>query len=164
MLGIQLLYVNFLFQYPQKVSKSHMYSFVNFHKVNSLVWYIVTPQRTPCPFPPATPSSSSPGNFYHCRLIVWWLVWGIFGWGVAALRGFQNISLLTRDWTWVIAVKAPSPSHWTAREFPMMASVKSPQCSLSDHGRATQWDRAVYRALCLPPRQLSCHLCHCPSL
>lgn len=34
----------------------------------------------------------------------------------------------------------------------MMASVRSPQCSLSDHGRATQW-----------ARQLS-HLCHCPSL
>lgn len=90
---------------------------MNFHKVNSLLWYIVTPQRIPCPFPPATPSSSSPGNFYHCRLIVWWLVWGFFGWGVAALRGFQNLSLLTRDWTWVIAVKALSPSHWTAREF-----------------------------------------------
>ena len=28
------------------------------------------------------------------------------------------LSFLTRDWTWAMAVKAPSPNHWTACEFP----------------------------------------------
>ena len=29
----------------------------------------------------------------------------------------HNLSSLTRDWTWVTAVKAPSPNHWTSRDF-----------------------------------------------
>ena len=29
-----------------------------------------------------------------------------------------NLSSLSRDWTWVTAVKLSSPNHWTARKFP----------------------------------------------
>ena len=29
-----------------------------------------------------------------------------------------NLRSLTRDWTWVTAVKVSSPNHWTARKFP----------------------------------------------
>ena len=28
----------------------------------------------------------------------------------------HDLSSLTRDWTWVTAVKAPSPNHWTSRD------------------------------------------------
>ena len=31
----------------------------------------------------------------------------------------QDLSSLTRDWTQVPAMKAPSPIHWTTREFPI---------------------------------------------
>ena len=37
---------------------------------------------------------------------------------LAALHGLQDLSSPTRDWTWALAVKVPSPNHWTAREFP----------------------------------------------
>ena len=37
---------------------------------------------------------------------------------LAALRGLRDLSSPTRDWTWAPAVKAPSPNHWTARDFP----------------------------------------------
>ena len=36
----------------------------------------------------------------------------------ATLCGLQDISSLARDWTWATTVKASSPHHWTAREFP----------------------------------------------
>ena len=32
--------------------------------------------------------------------------------------GLQDLSSPTRDQTQTLAVKAPSPNHWTAREFP----------------------------------------------
>ena len=32
--------------------------------------------------------------------------------------GMQDLSYLTRDQTQALAVKVPSPNHWTAREFP----------------------------------------------
>ena len=37
---------------------------------------------------------------------------------VFLLQNLQDLSSLTRDWTQVLAVKVPSPNHWTAREFP----------------------------------------------
>ena len=39
---------------------------------------------------------------------------------LAMPHGLQHLSSLTRDWTWATAVKAPSPNHWTAREFPKL--------------------------------------------
>ena len=36
----------------------------------------------------------------------------------ATLCGLQDLSSLTRDWTWAATVKAPSPHRWTAWEFP----------------------------------------------
>ena len=38
---------------------------------------------------------------------------------LAVLCGLRDLSSSTRDWTWAPAVKAPSPNHWTAREFPV---------------------------------------------
>ena len=37
----------------------------------------------------------------------------------ASSWGFQDASSPTRDWTRASEVKAPSPNHWTAREFPL---------------------------------------------
>ena len=37
---------------------------------------------------------------------------------LAAPRGMQNLSSPTRDLTGAPAVRAWSPNHWTAREFP----------------------------------------------
>ena len=34
------------------------------------------------------------------------------------LRGLKDLNSLTRDQTQPLAVNAPSPKHWTAREFP----------------------------------------------
>ena len=36
---------------------------------------------------------------------------------------FWDLSSLTRDGTWALAVKARSPNHWTAREFPRCLSL-----------------------------------------
>ena len=36
----------------------------------------------------------------------------------------QDLSSLTRDRTWAMAVKAPSPNHWTTREFPPVKDLK----------------------------------------
>ena len=36
----------------------------------------------------------------------------------AAPHSLWDLSSPTRDWTWATAVKAPSPNHWTAGEFP----------------------------------------------
>ena len=36
-----------------------------------------------------------------------------------ALGGLQDLTSLTKDPTLAPAVKAPSPNHWTAREFPV---------------------------------------------
>ena len=37
---------------------------------------------------------------------------------LAMLHGWWDLSSPTRDWTQAIAVNAPNPNHWTAREFP----------------------------------------------
>ena len=37
---------------------------------------------------------------------------------LATLCSLQDLSSLTRDWTPAPAMKAPSPNHWTSREFP----------------------------------------------
>ena len=34
--------------------------------------------------------------------------------------GLQDLSSWNRVWTWGTAVKAPSPNHWTTREFPTL--------------------------------------------
>ena len=36
---------------------------------------------------------------------------------LAASRGLWDLSSLTRDWTWALAVKALSANHWTAKKF-----------------------------------------------
>ena len=35
---------------------------------------------------------------------------------LAEVHGLQDLSSLTRDWTWVTSVKALNPHHWTTRE------------------------------------------------
>ena len=40
------------------------------------------------------------------------------GWSGDMLHGLQDLSYLTRDQTWALAVKAVSCSHWIAKEFP----------------------------------------------
>ena len=35
------------------------------------------------------------------------------------MNGLWDLSTLTRDWTWALAVKMLSPNHWTARKFPI---------------------------------------------
>ena len=48
----------------------------------------------------------------------------MFSWGVlAAPRGLWDLCSPTRDQTQTLAVKAPSPDHWTAREFPCCSLV-----------------------------------------
>ena len=44
-------------------------------------------------------------------------VYLFWGWG-GMPRGLWDLSSPTRDWTRDLAVKAPSPNHWTTREFP----------------------------------------------
>ena len=36
---------------------------------------------------------------------------------------FQDLRSLTRDWTWAMPVKAPSPNHWTAWALPLKRSL-----------------------------------------
>ena len=43
---------------------------------------------------------------------------------LATLCSLQDLSSLTRDRTWAMAVKAPSPNHWTTREFPPVKDLK----------------------------------------
>ena len=42
-----------------------------------------------------------------------------------ALKGLWDLSSLTQDWTWPLALRARSSSHWTTREFPHMHSCFS---------------------------------------
>ena len=53
---------------------------------------------------------SAPGAFYVSL--------GIVTTSFAEVCGFWDLSSLTRDWTWPLAVKALSPNLWTSREFP----------------------------------------------
>ena len=39
----------------------------------------------------------------------------------STLQGLWGLSSLTRHWTWAMAVKASSPNHWSAREFPIIS-------------------------------------------
>ena len=55
---------------------------------------------------------------------------------LAILCSLQDLSSLTRDRTWAMAVKAPSPNHWTTREFPPVKDLKmgdSPGLSVWAH-------------------------------
>ena len=52
----------------------------------------------------------------HCRL--WARIIessNVFVFFLATPCGLQDLSFLTRDQTWVQAVKAPSPNHWTTK-------------------------------------------------
>ena len=39
---------------------------------------------------------------------------------LAAPRGLQDPSSPTRDWTWTLSVKAPSPNPWATKELLMI--------------------------------------------
>ena len=58
-------------------------------------------------------------------LALWKMTLVCFFWffvfNLAALCSLQDLSSPTRDWTRALAVKVPSPNHWTAREFPDFA-------------------------------------------
>ena len=41
-----------------------------------------------------------------------------FSFCVVVLHSLQNLSSPVKGWTWDPALKAPSPNHWTTREFP----------------------------------------------
>ena len=41
-----------------------------------------------------------------------------FFWFLVVSHVSWDLSSPTRDWNWLLAVKAPSPNHWTSREFP----------------------------------------------
>ena len=47
--------------------------------------------------------------------IIFLFFWVIF---LAMPHGFQDLSFLTRDWSWATSVIVLTPNHWTAREFP----------------------------------------------
>ena len=47
------------------------------------------------------------------------ICWVTFFWRARGGEEYsRDLSSVTRGWTWALAVKAPSPDHWTAREFP----------------------------------------------
>ena len=55
---------------------------------------------------------------------------------LAIPRGLQDLTFLTRDQTQALAMRMPSPSHWTTREFPSMCVLNMPsffQLSASAH-------------------------------
>ena len=57
----------------------------------------------------------------HVPLAIFVIVldFGVFLWVFLAVPlVLWDLSTLTRDWTWDMAVKVPSPNHWTTREFP----------------------------------------------
>ena len=60
--------------------------------------------------------------------------WGgsvvVFGF-LAPLHSLWDLSSPTRDWTWAPAVRASSPNHWIAREFPSHGFFKDILESLS---------------------------------
>ena len=44
---------------------------------------------------------------------------------LAVPRSLRDLSSPTRVWTWAWAVKALSPNHWTAREFPIFHFLRN---------------------------------------
>ena len=52
---------------------------------------------------------------FFCPFFNWVVFQGCF---LAIPCGLCDLSSLTRGWTRATAVKAPSPNHWTTREFP----------------------------------------------
>ena len=62
------------------------------------------------------------GHSHHCPCKVYYLLLYIL---LATLHGLWDLSSLTSDWTWALAVKASSSSHWTAREFPCLFIFKT---------------------------------------
>ena len=47
------------------------------------------------------------------------ICWVTFFWRARGGEEYsRDLSSATRGWTWALAVKAPSPDHWTARKFP----------------------------------------------
>ena len=53
------------------------------------------------------------GSESACVFFFFWIV----------LCGMQDLSSLTRDWTWTLAVKAWSPNYWITREIPVSFSL-----------------------------------------
>ena len=60
-----------------------------------------------------------------CYLLFYFII-------LVASRGLWDLSSLTRDQTWGLAVRAPSPNHWIAREFPGI-------CRLFNDGHLKWW-------------------------
>ena len=68
---------------------------------------------------------------------------------LGGLCGLQDLSSLTRDWTWAMAMKALSPNHCTTRELPQFSSVQFSRSVMSDSLRPHESQHA--RPPCLSP-------------
>ena len=72
--------------------------------------------------------------YCFCDVTAWWLLHSAqdgstsqkrFDWlfiylSITLLGGLWDLSSPTRDWTWALAVKAPSANPWSARAFPIL--------------------------------------------
>ena len=67
----------------------------------------------------------------HSRIIYIFLKSALIYLFMAMLCGLQDLSSLTRDWTWALAVKTISPNHWTTREFPKLLFRCALRCVVS---------------------------------
>ena len=61
--------------------------------------------------------------FFFCKDICGVFLLGfqflnLFTYLLAMLRGLQDLSFPSRNWTRATAVKAPGPNHWTSGELP----------------------------------------------
>ena len=54
--------------------------------------------------------------------------------------GFQDLSSLTKDWTQVLAVKAPSSNQWTIREVQDYIPFSQSPCKTCKKGKLRGWD------------------------
>ena len=59
------------------------------------------------------------------------LLWLFF---LTAPQSLQDLSSLTRDWTWALAGEVLSPEHWTTRGFPWSTSFSLPLSSQHCYG------------------------------
>ena len=57
-----------------------------------------------------SPAEQGAGSLFYLLIFNFYIL--------VTLCGLQDLSSLTRDQTQAPAVKAPSPNHWTTREFP----------------------------------------------